>query len=103
MCVLSQETPCSNGKINSGNSKEDIFEGKNIETPNTAPDAAAAILASLQNSGNVHHQTLHTTTSTKSDATLQLSTRPPYVKSTNNQIILPEGITHQVKFPNFLM
>jgi hypothetical protein len=102
MCVLPQGTPCFNGKVNSGNSKEDIFEGKNIEIPNTAPDAAAAVLDSLHNSGNVHHQTLHTTTNTKSDANLQLSTRPPYVKSTGNQIISPEGIAYQVKFPNLL-
>jgi hypothetical protein len=84
------------------NFKQDISEGKNIETPNTAPDAAA-ILASLHNSGNVHHQTLNTRTSTKNDATLQLSTKPPYVKSTNNQIILPEGITYKVKFLNLLI
>lgn len=102
MCVLSHGAPCFNGKANSGNSKEDIFEGKNIELPNTAPDAAAAILAPLHYSGNVHHQALHTTTNTKSDANLQLSTRPLYVKSTNNQITLPEGITYQVKFLNLL-
>jgi hypothetical protein len=102
MCVLSQGTPCSNEKVNSGNSHQDIFEGKNIETPNTAPDAAA-ILASLHNSGNVHHQTLSTGTSTKTDVTLQLSTKPPYVKSTNNQIILSEGITYKVKVLNLLI
>lgn len=101
MCVLPQGTPCFNGKANSGNSKVDIFEGKNIEIPNTAPDAAAVVLASVHNSGNIHHQTLHTT-NTKNDANLQLSTRPPYVKSTNNQIILPEEITYQVKFLNLL-
>jgi hypothetical protein len=101
MCVLPQGTPCSNEKINSGNSKKDIFEGKNIETPNTAPDAAT-ILASLHNSGNLHHKTLHTT-NTKNDATLQMSTRPPFVKSTNTLIILPEGITYEVKFLNLLM
>jgi hypothetical protein len=101
MCVLSQGTPCSTGKIHPGNPKQDIFEGKNIETPNTAPDAAA-ILASLHNSGNVHHQTLHTTNDTKNYAAFQLSTRPPYVKSTSNEIIPPEGIKYQVRFLNLL-
>jgi hypothetical protein len=102
MCVIPQETPCSNDRINMGHSGKGIFEGKNIETPNTAPDAFAD-LTFLHNSGNAYHQILHTTTtrtttSTNTDATLQVSTKPPYDHSTNDQIILAGVITYQVKF-----
>lgn len=89
--------PCCNDKINTGNSGKGIFEGKNIETPNTAP-AAAAVLTFLHNSANVYYQTLRTTTSTNTDATLQPSIKSPYDHSMNNQIILPEVTAYQVKF-----
>jgi hypothetical protein len=91
MCVITQETPCSDG-----NSGKGIFEGKIIETPNTAPDAAA-VLTFLHNSEYGYHQTL-ITAGTNTDATLQLSTKPKYDHSTNDQIILPEVNTYQVKF-----
>jgi hypothetical protein len=100
MCVLPQEMHCSNGKTHAGNSDKDILEGKNIETPNTAPDAAA-IFNILHNSGNIYYQNLYTT-SNISDATTELSTTS-YVHSTNNQVILPERITHQVKFLNLFI
>jgi hypothetical protein len=105
MCVLPQETPCSKGKTKSGNSNKYTLEEKDIETPNTAPDAAAAVILSfLNNSGNLYHQTLHTTTtSTNTDTPLQFSTRPPHVQNTNNQTILPYGIMYQVRFLNQFM
>jgi hypothetical protein len=103
MCVLPPETPCSNGKIKYRNSNKHTFEEKDIESPNTAPDAAAVILSFFNNSGKVYHQTQHTTTSTNTDTPLQLSTRPPHVQSTNNQTILPHVITNQVRFLNCFM
>jgi hypothetical protein len=97
MCVTSPETSCSNERIITGNSDKGVFNVKNIETPYTAPDAAADLIF-LHNSGNVYHQTLHTTVSTNTVATLQMSTKPPHDQSTTNQIILPEAIMYQVKF-----
>jgi hypothetical protein len=103
MCVLPQETPCSHAEIKAGNTNKHTFEEKDIESPNTAPDAAAVIQSLLHNSGNVHHQTLHTTTSTNTDTPLQLSTRPPHAPSTNNHTILPHLHTNQVRFLNWFM
>jgi hypothetical protein len=103
MCVLPEETPCSNGKIKSGNSNKHTFEKEDIESPNTAPDAAASIISLLNNSGNLYHQTLHRTTSAKTDTTLQLSTTPLYVQSTTNQTILSDVITPQVRFMTWFM
>jgi hypothetical protein len=103
MCVLPQEMPCSKGTTESGNSNINTFEEKDIESPNTAPDAAVAILNFLHSSGNLNHQTLHTTTSTNTDSPLQFSTRPSNVQSTNIQAILPHEIIYQVRFLNRFM
>jgi hypothetical protein len=103
MCVLPEEMPCSKGTKESGNSNKHTFEKKDIESPNTAPDAAAAILSFLHNPGNLNHQTVHTTTSTNTESPLQFSTRPSYVLSTNSQAILPHEIMHQVRFLNRFM
>lgn len=99
MCVLPPETPCSKETTKPGNSNKYPFEEKDIESPNTAPDAAAVILSFMHNSGNLYHQTLHTTTSTKTDTTLQFSTQPPHVQSTT----LPHVNTYQVRFQNQFM
>ena len=103
MCVLPPETPCSKETTKPGNSNKYPFEEKDIESPNTAPDAAAVILSFLHNSGNLHHQTLHTTTSTNNDNPLQFSTQPPHVQSTKDQTIMPPAIMYQVRFLNQFM
>jgi len=103
MCVLPPETSCSKETSKPGNFNKYPFEEKDIESPHTAPDAAAVLLSILHNSGNLHHRTLHTTTSTNTDTPLQFSTQPPYVQSTNVQTNFPPAITYQVRFLNQFM
>ena len=103
MCVLPPEKPCSKETTKPENSNKHTFEEKDIESPNTAPDAAAVILSFLHNSGNLYNQPLHTTTNTNNETLLQLSTRPPHVQSTNIQTISPHVITYQVRFLNQFM
>jgi hypothetical protein len=100
MCVLPPEIPCSKETTKPGSSNNYTFEEKDIESPNTAPDAAAVILSFLHNSGNLYHQTLQTTTGTNTGTSLLFSTQTPHVRSTNNHTIWPRVIIYQVRFLN---
>jgi len=103
MCVLPPEMPCSKETTKPGSSNNYTFEEKDIESPNTAPDAAAVIFSFLHNSENLYHQTLQTTTNTNTGTSLLFSTQTPHVQSTNNQSILPRVIAYKVRFLNRFM